>query len=143
MIRKVLRSKIHRAHVTHADLHYEGSITLAPELMELAGLVEYEAVQIWNVTNGNRFETYAMRGRVGTTDISINGAAAHLARPGDIIIIGVFQYIEEMELIKFKPRLVFVDENNRPLPERGEIPGPSMGPAMGAARRRAFSAGSM
>lgn len=128
MLRKVLRSKIHRATVTHADLHYEGSITLSPELIELAGLNEYEAVNIWDVTNGNRIETYVIRGESGTNDIAINGAAAHLIKPGDIVIIACFQYLAENDLVDFEPRLVFVDSNNRPLPTRPEIPGPQKPP---------------
>jgi aspartate 1-decarboxylase len=124
--RKLLRSKIHRARVTHADVHYEGSISISPELLEAAGLLEYEAVNIWNVTNGQRFETYTIRGEPGTKDISINGAAARLVTPGDIIIIACFELVPESRAQSHVPRLVFVDEQNRQLPTRKEIPGPRL-----------------
>ena len=87
MNRKLLKSKIHGATVTHADLKYEGSITIAPELLKASDIAPYEAVQIWNVTNGNRFETYAIIGDSGSKDISVNGAAARLVQPGDKVII--------------------------------------------------------
>jgi aspartate 1-decarboxylase len=124
--RKLLRSKIHRARVTHADVHYEGSISISPELLEAAGLLEYEAVNIWNVTNGQRFETYTIRGEQGTKDISINGAAARLVTPGDIIIIACFELVPESRAHSHVPKLVFVDELNRQLPTRKEIPGPRL-----------------
>ena len=113
MLRKLLRSKIHRATVTAADLAYEGSITVDSSLMEAAGLVPHEAVDIYNVTNGHRFETYAIPGRPGSGEIQINGAAAHLAAPGDVIIIACFGYLAEKEMANHEPRLVFVDEHNR------------------------------
>jgi aspartate 1-decarboxylase len=124
--RKLLRSKIHRARVTHADVHYEGSISISPELLEAAGLVEYEAVNIWNVTNGQRFETYTIRGEPGTKDISINGAAARLVTPGDIIIIACFELVPESRVATHEPKLVFVDEHNRQLPTRKEVAGPKL-----------------
>ena len=126
MIRKVLQSKIHRATVTHADLEYEGSVTLPPELMEAADISEYEAVAIWNVTGGQRFETYAIEGLPNSTDISVNGAAAHHANPGDLIIIACFSYIEKPRVSDHKPRLIFVDKNNRIKEYSGEIPGPQV-----------------
>ena len=124
--RKLLRSKIHRARVTHADVHYEGSISLSPELLEAAGMAEYEAVNVWNVTNGQRFETYTIRGEQGTSDISVNGAAARLVSPGDIIIIACFELVPESKVAAHEPRLVFVDERNKQLPTRKEVPGPRL-----------------
>ena len=124
--RKVLRSKIHRATVTHADLHYEGSVTIPPELLEASGIMEYEAVSIWNVTNGSRFETYAITGLPGSRDICINGAAAHLTKPGDIVIIACFFDLHEKYVRDYKPKLVFVDSANRISQLRKEIPGPQM-----------------
>ncbi len=126
--RRLLRGKIHRATVTHADLHYEGSISLSPELLEAAGFVEYEAVAIWNVTNGQRFETYTICGESGSRDISINGAAARLVAPGDLIIIACFELVPEAKAATHQPRLVFVDAKNRMLPSRPEVPGPKRAP---------------
>ena len=94
MFRKFLRSKIHRATVTQADLHYEGSLTLPPDLLIAAGIAPFEAVQVWNVTRGTRLETYAILGEIGSNDVCINGAAAHLVRPGDIIIVATFGFIQ-------------------------------------------------
>ncbi|RMG40560.1 MAG: aspartate 1-decarboxylase [Candidatus Dadabacteria bacterium] len=122
--RKILKSKIHRAVLTHADLHYEGSITLPPELMQAADIVEYEAVNVWNVTNGARLETYAITGEEGSRDIALNGAAARLGAPGDLLIIASFIEIDENEIKDFKPKIVFVDKDNRIVEERKEVPGP-------------------
>lgn len=126
MFRKVLRSKIHRATVTHADLHYEGSITVPPELLETAEIEAYEAVHVWNVTRGTRFETYAIAGLPNSEDICVNGAAAHLVEPGDLVIIACFQFLEANEVRDHKPKLVFVDANNRLAEIRDEIPGPEL-----------------
>lgn len=111
--RRLLKSKIHRACVTHADLSYEGSITIAPELLVLADILPHEAVHIWNVTAGTRFETYAIEGVPGSSDICVNGAAAHLVTPGDIIIIASFIQIAEEHCQSYVPKVVFVDEQNR------------------------------
>ena len=111
--RKMLKSKIHRACVTHADLTYEGSITVSPELLAAADILPYEAVCVWNVTSGTRFETYAIEGLPGSTDICVNGAAAHLVTPGDIVIIATFTQITEEECRALIPTVVFVDERNR------------------------------
>lgn len=125
--RKMLRAKIHRATVTHADVDYEGSISLSPELLEAADLREYEAVHVWNVTRGTRFETYAIAGIRGSTNISVNGAAAHLVEVGDKVIVAAFTDIEEQSCAGFQPKLVFVDENNRQIKGRSrEIPGPQL-----------------
>ncbi len=111
--RRLLKSKIHRACVTHADLSYEGSITIAPELLALADILTHEAVHIWNVTAGTRFETYAIEGVPGSGDICVNGAAAHLVTPGDIIIIASFVQIAEEYCQRYVPKVVFVDQHNR------------------------------
>lgn len=123
--RKVLRSKIHRATVTHADVHYEGSITVPPDLMAAAGIAEYEAVNVWNVTSGTRFETYAILGEIDSRDICVNGAAAHLVTPGDLVIIACFQQLSEEALADYKPKLIFVDDGNRIISERSEVAGPN------------------
>lgn len=119
--RKMLKSKIHRARVTHADLDYEGSITISPELLELANIYPHEAVNIWNVTAGTRFETYAIEGEQGSTDICINGAAAHLVTPGDIVIIASFIQLVDVDCRQYSPTVVFVDDFNRFREIRSEI----------------------
>jgi aspartate 1-decarboxylase len=122
--RRMLRAKIHRARVTEANLHYEGSLTIPPDLLAHAGIVEYEAVNVWNVTRGTRFETYAITGIEGERDICVNGAAAHLASPGDIIIIASYAEVPESLVAEFRPTIVFVDEENRVTETGQEIPGP-------------------
>ncbi|STY27906.1 aspartate 1-decarboxylase [Legionella wadsworthii] len=111
--RKMLKSKIHRACVTEADLDYEGSITISPELLRAANILPYEAVNVWNVTAGTRFETYAITGKPGSTSICVNGAAAHLVTPGDIVIIASFTQILEEDCANIVPTVVFVDQFNR------------------------------
>ena len=123
MERKMLKSKIHRAMVTGADLHYEGSVTIDKDLMEAADIIPYEAVSIWNVTNGNRFETYAIEGERGSGVICINGAAARMVAPKDLVIIASFVGMDDAEALVHEPILVFVDERNRLIPTRKEIPG--------------------
>ena len=120
----MLRAKIHRATVTDADLHYEGSLTIPPELLELADINEYEAVSVWNVSRGTRFETYAISGMRNTGKICVNGAAAHLAGPGDLVIIAAFAQVPEDLVDSFRPTVVFVDEKNQPVRTGVEIPGP-------------------
>lgn len=122
--RKVLLSKIHRATITQADVNYEGSITIPPELLVASGIEEYEAVAVWNVTRGTRFETYAITGQPGSSDICVNGAAAHLVEPADLIIIACFGWIPADEVNQHKPKLVFVDDKNKIKELRREIPGP-------------------
>lgn len=124
MYRRMLRAKIHRATVTHANRDYEGSLTLPPFLLSAADMREYEAVHVWNVTRGTRFETYAIAGEPDSNAICVNGAAAHLAGPGDVIIIACFVDVPETELHGFYPKLVFVDKNNGFLQVRQENPGP-------------------
>ena len=125
MHRKFLRSKIHRATITQADLDYEGSLTLPPNLMRAADVQPYEAVQVWNVTRGTRLETYAIEGDEGSLDICANGAAAHLIRPGDIVIVATFAYqLENDSELPVEPRVVFVDGRNRMIRIGQEVPGP-------------------
>lgn len=124
MLRQVLRSKIHRATVTHADLNYEGSVTISPELLDAAGIAPYESVHVWNITNGERFQTYAILGESKSSDISINGAAAHLCTPGDLVIIACFGYFNSTELIACNPKVVFVDERNQIISKGQEVAGP-------------------
>ena len=113
MMRSMLKCKIHRATVTEAVLHYEGSITIDETLMKAAGLVEYEQVHIWNVDNGNRFTTYAIEGEAGSGVICLNGAAARQVSKGDLVIIASFGTYDEKELASFQPTLVYVDKANR------------------------------
>ncbi|GIW45099.1 MAG: aspartate 1-decarboxylase [Candidatus Binatia bacterium] len=119
-MRTMLRGKIHRATVTGAELHYEGSVTIDAELLERADILPYERVDIWNVTNGERFSTYAIAGQRGSGVVCINGAAAHKARKGDIVIIAAFTTVAENEARSWQPRCVFVDERNRPIEVRSE-----------------------
>ncbi len=123
--RKLLGSKIHRATVTQADLEYEGSITVPPDLLKAANIMPYEAVQIWDVTSGTRLETYAVEGIAGSRDICINGAAAHLVKPADIVIIARFIYVAEADCKGYEPIVVLVDKANRIKEIRKEIPGPA------------------
>jgi aspartate 1-decarboxylase len=108
----LFKSKIHRATVTHADLDYEGSVTISGELMEAAQIHEHEQVHIWNVTRGTRLVTYALRGDRNSGIICINGAAAHLAEPGDKVIIATFAEVEAHEAKAWEPTVVMVDEKN-------------------------------
>ena len=108
----LLKAKIHRATVTHAELHYEGSCAIDGRLLDISGIREYEQVHIYNVNNGARFVTYAIRGEEGSGVISVNGAAAHMAQPGDLVIICAYGTCDEAEAAKFKPTLVYVDRHN-------------------------------
>ena len=123
MNRKMLKSKIHRATVTGADLHYEGSVTIDLDLMEAADIIPYEAVAVWNVTNGSRLETYAIEGERGSGVICLNGAAARLVAPRDLVIIASFVDMPNLEALNHEPKLVFVDDSNRMLPTRQEEAG--------------------
>ncbi|MBK9516269.1 MAG: aspartate 1-decarboxylase [Anaeromyxobacter sp.] len=113
MRRTFFKSKIHRATVTHADLDYEGSVSIDEDLLEAAGIWEYEAVHVWNITRGTRLQTYAIKGQRGSGVICINGAAAHLNKPGDLVILATFAELEEAEAQGFKPTVVLVDRQNR------------------------------
>ena len=114
MRRRMMKSKIHRATVTDANLHYIGSISLDPRLMELSDILEWEQVTIVDIDNGARFETYAIVGNPG--EVTLNGAAARLVHPGDKVIIITYADFEDAELEDFQPRVVHVDEQNRPVP---------------------------
>ncbi|WP_079654460.1 aspartate 1-decarboxylase [Thermocrinis minervae] len=113
MHRFMLKSKVHRARVTGAELHYEGSLSLDSAIMEAANLLPYERVDIYNVSNGQRFSTYVIPAPAHSGEVRLNGAAARLGAVGDIIIIASYGLFEEKELENFKPYLVYVDENNR------------------------------
>ncbi len=129
MRRTIFKSKIHRATVTHADLHYEGSVTIDEDLMSAAGIWEYEAVHIWNITRGTRLQTYAVKGESGSGVICINGAAAHLNKPGDMVILATFAEMDEAEARAHEPKVVLVDGANRPVVrdvgDAVEVPGPA------------------
>ncbi len=128
MIVRMFKSKIHRATVTHADLHYEGSVTIDQELLDAAGILAHEEVHIWNVTNGSRLSTYALSGPRGSGAICVNGAAAHLTRPGDLVILATFAQMSPEEARSFVPVVVRVDENNRMLRDTSpEVAGPILG----------------
>jgi L-aspartate-alpha-decarboxylase len=122
MQRIMLKSKLHRVHVTHSELHYEGSCAIDEELLEAANINEYEQISIYNVTNGQRFTTYAIRAERHSGIISVNGAAAHKAHPQDIIIIASFANYDEAELENYSPKLVYVDNHNRIQLQRNAIP---------------------
>ena len=109
----LLKCKLHRACVTHAEVDYEGSCAIDEDLLRLAGIREYEQIQIYNVTNGERFTTYAIRAEPGSRVISVNGAAAHKAAPGDRIIICAYAAMSEAEADAYRPSLVYFDEHNR------------------------------
>ena len=109
----MLKAKIHRASVTHAELHYEGSCAIDGNLLDASGIREYEQIHIYNVNNGERFSTYAIRADEGSGVVSINGAAAHRAQPGDIIIICAYGGYSEAEAAQHKPTLVYVDRANK------------------------------
>ena len=113
MLLTLLKAKIHRASVTHAELHYEGSCAIDSRLLDLSGILENERVEIYNINNGERFATYAIRAEAGSGIISVNGAAAHKAQPGDLVIICAYGQLEADEAAKHKPKLVYVDQQNR------------------------------
>ena len=112
MLRTLMHAKIHRATVTHADLHYVGSCTISSDLMQAAGLIEGEQIDIVDVDNGNRLTTYVIEGPAGEGKIGINGAAAHLISVGHTVIIIAYAQFAPDELADYAPRVVFVDENN-------------------------------
>jgi aspartate 1-decarboxylase len=118
----LLKTKLHRACVTHSELEYEGSCAIDSDLLDAAGIHEYEQIHIYNVTNGERFTTYAIRAEKGSNIISVNGAAAHKASPGDRIIICAYTALNEEEVANFKPTLVYLDEKNDIVNTRHAIP---------------------
>lgn len=113
MLRQFLLGKIHRATVTRADLHYVGSITLDPILIEAAGFLENEKIDIYDITNGSRLSTYVIPGTPGSGEVGINGAAAHLVQEGDLVILASYGWMDEAEAAQHKPKVVFVDGRNR------------------------------
>ncbi len=126
MQRIMFRSKIHRATVTQADLHYEGSVTIDADLLEAADILPNEWVAIWNVTNGNRVETYALEGERGSGVICINGAAAHRFDVGDLVIIATRCTLDDAAARTHRPTVVLVDADNRPKASVVEVPGPAV-----------------
>ena len=132
MQRILLKSKIHRATVTAADLDYEGSVTLDRRLMQAADLREFEQVQIYNISTGARLTTYAIPGASGSGMVQINGAAARLVQPGDLIIIASYAHYSEAEAREHRPRLVHVDAGNAPRRAHGVAPATAAAPLAGA-----------
>ncbi len=118
----MLKAKIHRATVTHAELHYEGSIAIDSRLLELSGIREYEQIHAWNVNSGQRFVTYALQAEPGSGIISVNGSAARSAQVGDVIIIAAFVALDEAELEGYQPTCVYVDSDNRATHTNRSIP---------------------
>jgi aspartate 1-decarboxylase len=122
MQRTMLKSKLHRVRVTHSELDYEGSCAIDEALLDAADIHEYQQIDIYNVNNGERFTTYAIRAQRNSGVISVNGAAAHKAQPGDILIVATYALYNELELERYKPVLVYVDEHNRIKDKRSAIP---------------------
>ena len=122
MLVTMLQAKLHRATVTHSELEYEGSCAIDGKLLDTAGIHEYQQIDIYNITNGERFTTYAIRAEAGSGIISINGAAAHKAAPNDMVIIAAYIQVEQRELAKFKPTLVYLDKANQITHTRNTIP---------------------
>jgi aspartate 1-decarboxylase len=122
MQRIMLKSKLHRVTVTHCELNYEGSCAIDEDLLDAADIREYQQIDIYNVDNGERFTTYAIRAERGSRVISINGAAARKAAVGDLLIIATYANYSELELAKYEPSLVYVDEQNRIKGQRNRIP---------------------
>ncbi len=122
---RMFKAKIHRATVTHADLHYEGSVTIDQDLLDAAGILPHEEVHIWNCTNGSRLSTYALSGPRGSRAICINGAAAHLTQPGDLVILATYGHMTAEEAQQHVPTVIRVDEENRIIDDNSpEVPGP-------------------
>jgi aspartate 1-decarboxylase len=122
MFRTLLKSKIHRAAVTHCELHYEGSCAIDENLLEAANIAENEQIHIWNINNGERFITYAIKGERGSGMVSVNGSAARRACSGDLLIIAAFAQVPDDQVASHQPQLVFVDETNRQTALRHKVP---------------------
>jgi aspartate 1-decarboxylase len=122
MFRTLLKSKIHRVAVTQCELHYEGSCAIDEDLLDAANLVANEQVHIWNINNGERFITYAIKGERGSGMVSVNGSAARRASAGDLLIIAAFAQVHEDQVATHEPQLVFVDANNRQVELRHTVP---------------------
>jgi aspartate 1-decarboxylase len=118
----LLKSKLHHAHVTHSELEYEGSCAIDSGLLEAAAIREYEQIHVYNLANGERFTTYAIRAEAGSGVISVNGAAAHKAQPGDRVIICTYAVLSEQEAAAFQPQLVYLDTDNRIMRRRTSVP---------------------
>ena len=118
----MLKAKIHRVTVTHAELHYEGSIAIDGLLLNASGIREYEQIHAWNVNSGQRFVTYALRAEEGSGIISVNGSAARSVQVGDLIIVAAFAQLQEAELAQFQPTMVYVDADNRMTHSKHSIP---------------------
>ena len=126
MRRTMLHAKIHRAVVTHADLDYEGSVSIDQDLLDASDILPGQQVHIWNITRGTRIITYAIHGDAGSGVICINGAAAHQNRPGDLVIIASWVELEDAEAKEYRPRVIRVDADNRIISTAEEVPGPSL-----------------
>ena len=122
MFRTLLKSKIHRVAVTHCELHYEGSCAIDENLLDAANIAENEQVHIWNINNGERFITYAIRGERGSGMISVNGSAARRAAVGDLIIIAAFAQVHDDQVGTHQPKLVFVNDQNQQTELRSQVP---------------------
>ncbi len=122
MFQTVLKAKLHHAHVTHSELEYEGSCAIDGHLLNVAGIAEYEQIHIYNLKNGERFVTYAIRAEENSGIISVNGAAAHKAAEGDRLIICTYSSIDQVEMQQFKPTLVYLDVENTISHTRNSIP---------------------
>lgn len=122
MLRTLLKSKIHRVKTTHCELHYEGSCAIDEDLMDAANLCENEQIHIWNVDNGERFVTYAIKGQRGSGMISVNGSAARRACVGDLLIIASFAQVDEKDVATHQPQLVFVNDHNQQVELRHKVP---------------------
>ncbi|MDQ7744715.1 aspartate 1-decarboxylase [Hydrogenophaga pseudoflava] len=122
MFRTLLKSKIHRVAVTQCELHYEGSCAIDEDLLDASDIAENEQIHVWNINNGERFVTYAIKGERGSGMISVNGSAARRASAGDLIIIAAFAQVHEDQVATHKPKLVFVDEHNRANGSRDHVP---------------------
>jgi aspartate 1-decarboxylase len=119
MQRVLLKSKIHRATVTESNLHYEGSLTVDADLLRSADIIQYEQIRIYNVSNGERFDTYAIAGLAGSGEICLNGAAARKGTKGDLIIIASYANYDEVEVANHQPKIVLLGHDNRPVPANG------------------------
>ncbi len=126
MKRRIFYAKLHRAVITQANLDYEGSLTIDADLLAAADILEHEEVHVWNVTRGSRLTTYAIGGPPGSGVICINGAAAHLNKPGDLVIIATYAEMSREEALVHVPRVVRLDENNRIVSTAAENPGPGL-----------------
>ncbi|MDD2729143.1 aspartate 1-decarboxylase [Malikia sp.] len=121
MFRTLLKSKIHRVKTTHAELHYEGSCAIDEDLLDASGICENEQIHIWNIDNGERFVTYAIKGQRGTGMISVNGSAARRVAVGDLLIIAAFAQVHEDQVSGHKPKLVFVNDQNQQVELRDKV----------------------